>query len=90
MVSNAALAAACVWSGLHEHLIHESYTLTKSIREYVMSLQASQEKEYKAAAFENRPPGQFWLGLEPPKVSISNEMKGENGDFHLYRSFRMS
>jgi endoribonuclease Dicer len=68
MVSNSALAAVCVWSGLHEHLLYESYSLAASIQEYVTTLKAKQDEEYRAAEKEGRSPGQYWLELEPPKV----------------------
>lgn len=68
MVSNSALAAICVWSGLHEHLLYESYPLAASIQEYVTTLKAKQNEEYQAAEREGRSPGQYWLEIEPPKV----------------------
>jgi len=68
MVSNSALAAACVFSGLHEHFAHESPLLGITIQQYISKLQSHQKKEYEAAASEGRSPGQYWLGLEAPKV----------------------
>jgi endoribonuclease Dicer len=68
MVSNATLAAACVSSGLHEHLLYQSPTLKATIHQYVAELQKNRVNEYKAAETEGRSPGQYWLGLETPKV----------------------
>lgn len=70
MVSNSALAAVCVWSGLHDHLLFESYNLATSIREYGIALKFKQNQEYETAAKEGRPPGQYWLELDPPKVHV--------------------
>jgi endoribonuclease Dicer len=68
MVSNSALAAVCVWSGLQEHLLFESYILAGSIQTYADELKTRQAKEYELAEKEDRPPGQYWLEVEPPKV----------------------
>lgn len=68
-MSNSALAAVCVWSGLQQHLLFESHHLADSIQVYADKLKASQNKEYAVAAQENRSPGQFWLEIEPPKVA---------------------
>lgn len=68
MVSNSALAAVCVSSGLQEHLLFESYHLATSIRIYANQIKAKQEEEHKAAEAEGRPCGQYWLDIEPPKV----------------------
>lgn len=67
-MSNSALAAVCVWSGLQQHLLFESHNLADSIQAYVEKLKACQSKEYALAAQEDRSPGQFWLEIEPPKV----------------------
>lgn len=68
MVSNSALAAVCVWSGLQEHILFESFVLEDGIKSYVNELKIKQTKEHELAAKEDRPPGQYWLELEPPKV----------------------
>jgi len=68
MVSNATLAAVCVWSGLHQHLLLESYQLACSIQTYVDNLKYKQDEEYKRAEKEGRSPGQYWLEIEPPKT----------------------
>ncbi|KAG5716521.1 Dicer-like protein 1 [Termitomyces sp. T112] len=67
MVSNSALAAICVYSGLHEYFFHRSQPLQNSIRDYVAELEFSRLKEYQTAESEGRPPGQFWLELTAPK-----------------------
>jgi endoribonuclease Dicer len=68
MVSNSALAALCIWAGLHEHLMFESHSLASNIETYVENLQVRQRQEYDLAESESRPPGQYWLETEPPKV----------------------
>jgi len=68
MVSNSALAAVCVWSGLHQHLLLESFQLASSIRTYADKLKHNQTEEYKLAETEGRLPGQYWLEIEPPKA----------------------
>jgi endoribonuclease Dicer len=70
MVSNSALAAVCVWSGLQEHLLFESYALASNMQSYVDELQMKQAQEYELAAREERLPGQYWLEIEPPKVIV--------------------
>ena len=68
MVSNSALAAVCVWSGLHEFLLFESSQLSTSIQTYAIELKDKQEQEYVLAEQEGRSAGQYWLDIEPPKV----------------------
>ncbi|KAG6857350.1 hypothetical protein H0H87_005653 [Tephrocybe sp. NHM501043] len=68
MVSNSALAAICVYSGLHEHFARKSHPLQTSIRDYVAKLEICREKEYQDAESEGRSPGQFWLEIAAPKV----------------------
>ena len=70
MVSNSALAAVCVWSGLQEYLLFESSKLSSSIQNYANELKERQEKEYELAKEEGRSPGQYWLDTEPPKVRL--------------------
>ena len=72
MVSNSALAAVCVWSGLHEFLLFESSQLSTSIQGYAIELKDRQEKEYVLAEQEGRSAGQYWLDIEPPKVQIKD------------------
>ncbi|KAF5393919.1 hypothetical protein D9757_000107 [Collybiopsis confluens] len=68
MVSNATLAAACVWSGLHHHLRFESTTLAHDIHEYASLLERAQAEEYGSAEREGRIIGQYWYNIESPKV----------------------
>ena len=68
MVSNSALAAICVITGLHRHLICHSPELKNSIDTYEVTLQSRRAREYETATKENRRPGQYWTDLEPPKV----------------------
>jgi endoribonuclease Dicer len=71
MVSNSALAAVSVSSGLHEYLLFESSQLEYGIRSYVTELKAKKDKEYELAKQEGRSPGQYWLEIEPPMVRNS-------------------
>ena len=70
MVSNVTLAAVCVWSGLHEYLLFESGVLEDSILAYADQMKEQQKRAYEQASRENRPPGQYWVEIEPPKVSL--------------------
>ncbi|KAK0473131.1 hypothetical protein EDD18DRAFT_1197346 [Armillaria luteobubalina] len=67
MVSNRALAALCVCSGLHQHLLFQSAELALSISRYEKELKRKQSEEYTAAQQEGRAPGQFWFDIDPPK-----------------------
>ncbi len=69
MVSNSALAAVSVHHGLHRFLITESKSVKKAIDEYIPEVEEKQRLEYAAADEEGRPKGQYWLEVEPPKVS---------------------
>jgi endoribonuclease Dicer len=67
MVSNAALAAACGTSNLYQLLIWDRRSQI-AVNEYIQRLENSKSKEYAAAAIEGRQPGQYWAGVEFPKV----------------------
>ncbi|KAJ7667934.1 hypothetical protein DFH06DRAFT_1183971 [Mycena polygramma] len=67
MVSNSALAAVCVSSGLYKHLLLAT-RLTASVTDYVEKLRVKQAEEYQLAQLEKRSPGQYWQEMEPPKV----------------------
>ncbi|KAJ7507711.1 hypothetical protein B0H11DRAFT_1968259 [Mycena galericulata] len=67
MVSNSALAAVCISSGLHKHLLLAS-RLSSSVADYMEQLQSKQTEEYEMARVEKRPPGQYWHEIEAPKV----------------------
>lgn len=69
MVTNFALAALCVEIGLYKYVIYESAALGDEITEYVTQLRRAKDLEYKLADNEDRPPGQYWVDIEPPKVS---------------------
>lgn len=68
MVSNAALAAVCIWSGLHEYLIFESSVLEENIKTYAKEVNARRKEECEQATREGRQPGQYWVEVEPPKA----------------------
>lgn len=86
MVSNSALAAVCVSSGLRKHLLFESYQLAGSIEVYANELKARQQKEYLAAEREGRSPGQYWLGIEPPKA-LSDVVESIIGAIYISDDF---
>ncbi|KAK0486056.1 hypothetical protein IW261DRAFT_1582129 [Armillaria novae-zelandiae] len=67
MVSNRALAALCVCSGLHQYLLFQSAELALSINIYEKEVKRKQSEEYTAAQQEGRAPGQFWFDIDPPK-----------------------
>lgn len=86
MVSNSALAAVCVWSGLQEYLLFESTQLSNSIQTYANELKERQEKEYALAAEEGRSPGQYWLDTEPPKA-LSDVVESIVGAIYISDNF---
>ncbi|KAJ7179907.1 hypothetical protein C8R43DRAFT_1084028 [Mycena crocata] len=67
MVSNSALAAVCVSSGLHKHLLLAT-RMSSAVADYIEKLTAKQKEEYEMARVEKRSPGQYWHEIEPPKV----------------------
>jgi endoribonuclease Dicer len=69
MVSNCAIAAVCVSTGLHAHILLESRSLANGIKSYVNQIKTRQDEEYALAREEGRSPGQYWSEIEPPKVS---------------------
>lgn len=86
MVSNSALAAVCVWSGLQEHLLFESYSLANNIQTYADQLRLRQAEEYEAAEKEYRTPGQYWLEMEPPKA-LSDVVESIIGAIYISDNF---
>jgi len=68
MVSNSALAAVCISSGLHNHLLLAN-RLSTSVANYIAQLKVKQKEEYELARVEKRSPGQYWHEIEAPKVS---------------------
>ncbi|KAH7916192.1 hypothetical protein BJ138DRAFT_996390 [Hygrophoropsis aurantiaca] len=89
MVSNSALAAVCVWSGLHEHLMFESHSLANNIRTYAEQLKLKQQEEYESASRESRSPGQFWLEIEPPKA-LSDLVESIIGALYVSDGFSLT
>lgn len=73
MVSNSALAAVCISSGLHNHLLLAT-RLSNSVADYIQRLQTKQTEEYEMARVEKRPPGQYWHEIEAPKVGRGNNV----------------
>jgi len=86
MVSNTALAAVCVWAGLHDHLLFESHTLAENIQSYAVDLRSKQQAEYILAAKEGRPPGQYWVDVEPPKA-LSDVIESIMGAVYVSDNF---
>ncbi|KAI0303226.1 hypothetical protein BC826DRAFT_984082 [Russula brevipes] len=68
MVSNQTLGAICIEAGLHEHLMFESFELANKIRAYAESLRQKRDAEYELAKKEDRPLGQYWIEMTPPKA----------------------
>lgn len=48
----------------------ESDVVKASINEYIPEVEEKQRAEYAAAEEEGRIPGQYWLDVEPPKVTF--------------------
>ncbi|KAL5508450.1 DCL1_2 [Sanghuangporus vaninii] len=86
MVSNAALAAVCIWSGLHEHLLFESASLENNIQAYADELYDKQMAEYEQATREDRQPGQYWVDIEPPKA-LSDVVESILGAIYVSENF---
>lgn len=70
MVANSTLAAVCVYSGFHEYLIFESQAIANSITQYSEALRIAERADETRAKFEGSMPGQYWLDIEQPKVSL--------------------
>ncbi|GBE79140.1 hypothetical protein SCP_0203370 [Sparassis crispa] len=68
MVSNHALAAFCVSSGLYRHFRHASPDLQTAIKACVDKLETYREEECARAERERREVGQYWLEVDPPKA----------------------
>ncbi|KIO12868.1 hypothetical protein M404DRAFT_124868 [Pisolithus tinctorius Marx 270] len=68
MVSNSALAALCVSSGLYKHLHYDSYSLACSFEAYVEKVETRRVQETELATQNGRSPGQYWLDTESPKA----------------------
>uniref|UniRef100_A0A0W0FCG8 RNase III domain-containing protein n=1 Tax=Moniliophthora roreri TaxID=221103 RepID=A0A0W0FCG8_MONRR len=68
MVSNSALAAVSVSSGLHQYLLLESAQLEGNIQSYITTIQQKESEERANAIKEHRPIGQYWHDIEAPKI----------------------
>ncbi|KAI0939123.1 hypothetical protein AcV5_000626 [Taiwanofungus camphoratus] len=86
MVSNSALAALCVSCGLHEHIQHVAPELRNSIQAYMGKVNALQKHEYALAERERRPPGQYWLEVDHPKV-LSDIVESIIGALYVSEGF---
>jgi hypothetical protein len=60
MISNSALAAICVCSGIYNHVVSQARS-THQIDRYAQQLLIEREKQ---------PKGQFWSNVEAPKVGL--------------------
>ncbi|KAJ7781333.1 hypothetical protein B0H16DRAFT_1658943 [Mycena metata] len=85
MVSNSALAAVCVSSGLYTHLLQAS-RLTGGVIGYMEKLERKQAEEYELAELEKRSPGQYWQEVEPPKV-LSDVVESVIGAIYVSDNF---
>ncbi|EIN10713.1 ribonuclease III [Punctularia strigosozonata HHB-11173 SS5] len=87
MVSNDALAALCVTSGIYEHLLvdrrSELYRTTQNYRKLILQ---RQQAENAAARAELRSPGQFWHDVPAPKV-LSDAMEATLGALYVSDGF---
>lgn len=86
MVSNSALAAVCVQTGLHAYLLYESYALGNSIQSYAEQLETRRQEEHQKAVRDGRPPGQYWLDMEPPKI-LSDVVESIIGALYISDGF---
>jgi endoribonuclease Dicer len=68
MVCNSALAAISVHYGFHEHILFRDHRAANSVKSYATQLGLHKERELQMAKREDRRPGQYWVGIEPPKV----------------------
>jgi len=68
MVSNSALAALCVKCGIYQLVDTRAYGISKNLNAYVSAVTTALEGEHRASSREGRPPGQYWLRLQTPKV----------------------
>ncbi|KAJ7499006.1 hypothetical protein FB451DRAFT_1203918 [Mycena latifolia] len=85
MVSNSALAAVCISSGLYKHLLLAA-RISHTVNEYIEQLTVKQTEEYELARAEKRSPGQYWHELEPPKV-LSDVVESLIGAIYISDTF---
>lgn len=69
MVSNSALAAITVLTGLHRCIQHSTPDLDIAIQRFAEEVTRRRDEEENAASRECRLPGQYWVELETPKVT---------------------
>ncbi|CDZ96522.1 dsRNA-specific nuclease Dicer and related ribonucleases [Phaffia rhodozyma] len=69
MVSNNAISAFCVESGLYKGLLQESGRIDKEIHNYASRAQAARQREEHEAKVEDRMPRIYWADEEAPKVT---------------------
>ena len=70
MVSNTTLSTICVLTGLQQYMQYASSDLATAITAYKTKIHALRDEENRLADKERRLPRQFWLEVEPPKVSV--------------------
>ena len=68
MVNNTTLATIAVLHGFHKHLQIASKDLDESFVVFESQVQQLRAKEKEKARQEQRPMGQYWRDLSPPKV----------------------
>lgn len=68
MVSNSALAALCVKCGIHQLVDTKGHGTSHNLNAYVSAVTTALQEEQWVSSREGRPLGQYWLGLQPPKV----------------------
>jgi endoribonuclease Dicer len=70
MTANTALAAICVANGLHQHIRNVPPTEMSAMTAYVARVDKAREEDQTQAMHESRRPGQYWVGLNEPKVRL--------------------
>jgi hypothetical protein len=66
MMSNATLAAICVRLGLHKYVYNVTPPVQHAIDTYANKVEHARRQQGKAVQSS----GQYWTGLNPPKVSF--------------------
>ncbi|KAG8753081.1 hypothetical protein FRC14_006464 [Serendipita sp. 396] len=86
MVSNSVLAAISVHYGLHRYLRIDSQSVKNAINQYIPEIEEKRRAEFAAAKEEERPCGQYWLEVEPPK-SIADVVESIMGALYVSDGF---
>ncbi|KAH7105711.1 hypothetical protein BKA62DRAFT_826957 [Auriculariales sp. MPI-PUGE-AT-0066] len=68
MVENRTLAALCVRTGLHDHIVQHVPSVRDRVQTYCHALQLAHDAEHALAQSEDRAPAQYWLELDFPKL----------------------